>query len=192
MNVLAVYAHPNPASFCHALLERVTKELRGEGHKVRIKDLYAEGFDPVFSAEELAAVNARQVPAVIAREQDDLRWADALVIIYPLWWYSQPAILKGWIDKVFTHGFAFGYGPEGLKGLLPVDKVLVIVTVGTSEAEYRAMDACELIIRPLTEGVFGFCGVKDVRQKIFYRVTGVTHEARMDMLEEAAEAARGL
>ena len=86
MRVLIVYAHPNSASFNHAMLESTHQGLLAAGHEVRIKDLYAENFDPVLRASDLASLQTGIVPEKIAHEQEALLWAEGLVFIYPLWW----------------------------------------------------------------------------------------------------------
>lgn len=192
MRVLILYAHPNPSSFCHAILRRVEASLMAGGHEVQVKDLYAEGFNPVLSAAELGALNDGRVPEGIAREQAALRWAEALVLIYPLWWFGRPAILKGWFDKVLTNGFAFEYTAEGLRGLLPARKALVLVTAGSDEAEFERMQAKDLILRPVTDGTLRFCGVDEVQGKVFFAVPTVDAAARGRMLEEAARLASAL
>lgn len=189
MRVLIVYAHPNPASFCHAILRVVESALGERGHEVRVKDLYAEGFNPVLSAAELGALNDGRVPESIRHEQESLRWADGLVLVYPLWWFDRPAILKGWFDKVLTNGFAFEYTADGARGLLPQRKALVMVTVGGSREDYREMDAEELIIRPVSDGTLGFCGIQNVESRLFYGVPTVSDETRRGMLDQARAAA---
>jgi NAD(P)H dehydrogenase (quinone) len=191
MRCLIVYAHPNPASFCHALLRRVQTELEAAGHELRVKDLYAEGFNPVLSGAELGALNDGRVPPSIQAEQALLRWAESLVFIYPLWWFGRPAILKGWFDKVFTNGFAFEYTPQGPRGLLAQRKALVIVTVGSDEASYREMQAEEVIVRPMTDGSLGFCGIPQVESLVLYAVPSVSDAQRHAMLDEAAARVRG-
>lgn len=190
MRILIVYAHPNPASFCHAILRTIESELSAMGHDIRVKDLYAEGFNPVLSAAELGALNDGRVPEAIAREQESLRWAEGLVLVYPLWWFDRPAILKGWFDKVLTNGFAFDYTAEGARGLLPQHKALIVVTVGGSRQDYRDMDAEELIIRPVSDGTLGFCGISDVDHRLLYGVPSVGDEARGAMLNEVRQATR--
>jgi NAD(P)H dehydrogenase (quinone) len=190
MRILIVYAHPNPASFCHAILRTIESELSAMGHDIRVKDLYAEGFNPVLSAAELGALNDGRVPEAIAREQESLRWAEGLVLVYPLWWFDRPAILKGWFDKVLTNGFAFEYTAEGARGLLPQHKALIVVTVGGSRQDYRDMDAEELIIRPVSDGTLGFCGISDVDHRLLYGVPSVSDEARGAMLNEVRQATR--
>lgn len=126
MNVLLVYAHPEPRSLNGALKEFAVQRLQAAGHQVQVSDLYSMGWkaaidagdsldrDPEarFDASEdsrRAFASGRQ-SSDIAAEQDKLRWADALILQFPLWWFSMPAILKGWVDRVYAYGFAYGVG----------------------------------------------------------------------------------
>ena len=126
--VLWLSAHPEPRSLTGTLRDGGIAHLRAQGHHVVESDLYAMGWDPVLgpadgdragtaadrfcvSADTRAAHLARRRPADVAREQEKLLAADALVIQFPLWWYGMPAILKGWFDRVLVSGFAFGTDP---------------------------------------------------------------------------------
>lgn len=121
MNVLIVYAHPEPLSFNAALKETAVTALEGQGHAVRVNDLHAMGFNPVTTAqdfpvrafpdrlviprEQSAAHAAGTTAPDIAAEHAKLAWADAVLFQFPLWMYGLPAILKGWFDRVFSEGF---------------------------------------------------------------------------------------
>lgn len=102
MKVLTIFAHPNPKSFNRAVLDTVTGELRKKNAEVRVKDLYAMNFNPILSGSDFEQLLAGKVPDDIAAEQADVTWADVLIFIYPIWWIGQPAILKGWLDRVMT------------------------------------------------------------------------------------------
>ena len=184
MKVLIVYAHPNSSSFNRAILEVVENGLKAAGHEIKLKDLYAEGFNPLLGREDLAAENQRDLPADIQREQQTLLWAEGLVFIYPLWWFDRPAILKGWFDRVFTHGFAFRYADEGMEGLLNHGKALVVVTTGGSIEEFERIGAREHLVRPTTDGTLALCGVRDIVDKVLYSVPVVSDAARQKMLDE--------
>ena len=129
MKHLVVAAHPVAGSFTMALTHAYTVEVERLGHQQRTCDLYRLGFNPVLSAEELTSDGTScPVSADIARAQDDLRWADALTVIYPLWWLSMPAIMKGYIDRVFSRGFAYESHGGIVRGLLS-GKSAVLVTI---------------------------------------------------------------
>lgn len=183
MKVLIVFTHPNPNSFNHALLENITAGLEESGHEVRIKDLYQEDFNPILSADDLAVLHTGKIPENIAKEQEQLLWADGLVFIYPLWWFDRPAMLKGWFDIVLTNGLAFEYSSEGVKGLLKHKKALVIITAGGSEEYFKDNDALQLIHRPVTDGTLSFCGIKDVSHQIYYDISNLSDDERTEILE---------
>lgn len=149
-NILWVSAHPSPRSLNAALRREGVERLRGRGETVVESDLYAMRWNPVLDADGFrttagtfhptedvrAAYLADRLPDDIAAEQHKLRSADALVLQFPLWWYGMPAILKGWFDRVFHSGFAFGTDPESGRrlrfeqGPFRDKRVLVITTLG--------------------------------------------------------------
>ncbi len=184
MKVLIVYAHPNPQSFNHAMLEALQHGLHKAGHQIRIKDLYDENFDPVLRASDLERLQSGEVPEHIKVEQDVLLWADSLIFLYPLWWFDRPAILKGWFDVVFTNQVAFAFNDQGVQGLLPHEKAVVIITAGGSEDYFKHTDAMPLIHRPVTDGTLGFCGIKDVQHKIYFDVPSLSNDERQAILDD--------
>ncbi len=184
MNVLIIYAHPNPRSFNQAILETVDAALRERGHATRIHDLYQMQFRSVLDGEDLLRNWRGDLPADTRREQAALQWAQGLVLIYPVWWFGPPAILKGWIDRVFTRKFAFDFGPDGMKGLLTHERALILNTLGGDEATYQQERWHELLARPMIEGVLGACGVRNVVHRAFYQVPSISHAERQAMLEE--------
>lgn len=192
MNILIIYAHPNPRSFNRAILDTVEATLAKRGDTVRIHDLYQMHSRAVLEAEDLIRNWRGDLPADTRREQDAVRWADGLVFIYPIWWFGPPAILKGWIDRIFTHKFAFDFGPEGMTGLLIHKKALIINTLGGDENTYQQKRWHELLVRPMTEGVLGACGITHVGHRAFYSVPTTTQAARQAMLVEVGELAENL
>ncbi|WP_019015400.1 NAD(P)H-dependent oxidoreductase [Elioraea tepidiphila] len=133
MRVLLVYCHPRADSFSAALRETVREALAARGHDVELVDLYAEGFAPALTAEERAAYhteggNLAGVEAHVAR----LRATDALVLVYPTWWYGMPAMLKGWFDRVWVPGVAFRLGDGAIEPLLTnIRRIAVVTTYGS-------------------------------------------------------------
>lgn len=108
MRLLVIHAHPVPESFNSALCHAAVAAAREVGHEVRLIDLYAEGFNPVMSAEERRRYNDDgPPPADVAPHIAALQWAEGLIFVYPTWWYAQPAMLKGWMDRVWRPGVTF-------------------------------------------------------------------------------------
>lgn len=191
MNILLVIAHPYVGSFNHAIKDELVKGFAASGHDVKVRDLYAEGFDPVLGSPELEALNQGVVSAAVQQEQADVSWADGLVFLYPLWWYDRPAILKGWCDRVLTYDFAFTYDETGQKGLLKHQKAAVIITAGASEQELADIDVTEAqVLFPMTKGTLRFCGIEQVEGRLLYAVSSVSQEAREQMLSGMFEFAR--
>jgi NAD(P)H dehydrogenase (quinone) len=189
MNVLIVYAHPNPRSFNSAILEAIDATLRERGHATRIHDLYQMQFRAVLDGEDLLRNWRGDSPVDTRREQDAIRWARGLVFVYPIWWFGPPAILKGWIDRVFTRKFAFDFGPGGMEGLLTHERALIVNTLGGDEATYQREGWHELLVRPMTEGVLGACGVRNIAHRALYQVTTLSHAERRAMLDQVRELA---
>ncbi|MBL9049975.1 MAG: NAD(P)H-dependent oxidoreductase [Tabrizicola sp.] len=114
MRLLFVHAHPVPESFNAALCAAALETARAQGHDVRLIDLHAEGFNPVMSTDERRGYTEDvPLPADLVHQVEALQWAEGLILVYPTWWYSQPAILKGWMDRVWRPGIAFTLHEEG-------------------------------------------------------------------------------
>ena len=149
MKVFIVHAHPEPLSFGAALLARAVTTLEARGDEVQVSDLYPMRFDPVASAADFTSrrfpemlqydreqkhATAQQAFAPeIQAEIDKLLWCDTLILQFPLWWFSVPAILKGWIDRVFVNGVAYGTGKRLDSGGLKGRRAMLAVTTGCYE-----------------------------------------------------------
>lgn len=190
MNVLLIFAHPNPHSFNQAILEVVDATLREQGHATRIHDLYQMQFRAVMDSDDLARNWRGDLPEDTLAEQAALRWAQGLVFIYPIWWFGPPAIFKGWIDRVFTRKFAFEFtSAGGMRGLLTHQRALILNTLGGDEALYQRERWHELLVRPMTDGILGACGVRNISHQAFYQVLSVSHAERQAMLNQVRELA---
>ena len=131
MKHLVVAAHPAEDSFTMGLTRAYAAKLEQLGHRQRTYDLYRMGFNPVLAAHELVPVSAdHPVSADVVQAQDDIRAADVLTVIYPLWWLSMPAMMKGYIDRVFARGFAYESHNGIVQGLLSGKKCVLITISG--------------------------------------------------------------
>lgn len=128
MNHLVVFAHPRPGSFIRQLVGAYIDELERCGHAVTVRDLYGMCFDPVLSEAELA--DPGTVLEDVRAEQALIRAAHAITFAFPIWWSSMPAILKGYVDRVFTHGFAWRMRGETMEGGLTGRKGVLITSSG--------------------------------------------------------------
>jgi len=136
MRVLVVYCHPVAESFAAAAHRTVLEALSEAGHAVTDVDLYAECFDPVMSRQErLDYLNTSRNERLVKQYDDQLAWAEALVLVYPAWWYGLPAMLKGYFDRVWLPGVAFDVTPDGKVAtdrLRHLRHILVVTTYGGS------------------------------------------------------------
>jgi len=184
MKYLIIYAHPNPKSFNHAIKEQVEAALKKKEKHYSVRDLYQLKWNPVLGGADLKVSEPKKIPADIQKEQQCIREADVLIVIHPIWWFGMPAVLKGYIDRVFSAGFAYEYGPEGIRGLLSGKKVVVINTTGGTEEDYLKFGFKDALIKVFKDGIYGFCAMKVLRHVFFFAVPSVANEARKKMLVE--------
>jgi NAD(P)H dehydrogenase (quinone) len=183
MKILIVSAHPEPRSLNGALTRFAVEELRRADHDVRVSDLYAmrwrpdagagdfPGHDPnerldVIGVSGRAYAEGRLAPE-IAAEQEKLLWSDAVILQFPMWWFAMPAILKGWVDRVFTHGFGYGVGDVGRSlygdGTLAGRRAMLSLTIGAGETSFSARgvhgELSELLF-PIQHGILHYTGME--------------------------------
>ena len=187
MKFLCVLAHPEPASFTASLAHYGMRALEEEGHVVDVADLYAMQFDPVSdrrnfmgpfdptrfdqqAEERFASANAGFSPD-LQREMDRLSSCDVLVLQFPIWWLGMPAIMKGWIDRVFAIGRTYGGGRWFDRGIMRGKKAMLAVTIGGTKEAYSndgiygpALD----VLRPINHGILAFCGFEVVEPFIAF------------------------
>ena len=184
MKALIVYAHPNPASFNAGILETIREELETQKVTYEIRNLYELQFDPVFSGSELGSVftGNGSLPDV-QHEQSLITQSDLLIFVYPIWWFGPPAILKGYIDRVFTHGFSFLYGPEGVTPMMKGKKAFVVQTGGNTPDAYEAFGLTDVPKDTIGKGIFQFMGF-ETRVHTLLSVQQVSAETRAAMLND--------
>jgi NAD(P)H dehydrogenase (quinone) len=190
MKYLIVYAHPKPESFNHAILETISEELRKSNKDFQVIDLYKIGFNAVLSAEDLAAIQNGEVPHDIKTEQDYISSADTLIFIFPIWWSSMPAILKGYIDRVFSLKFAYDITADRVIGLLKGKKAFLLSTTGASKEDYDKMGAFQMMNMSMDMAIFQFSGMEVIGHKYFSAVPYVSDQDRKQMLEELRQLVR--
>lgn len=191
MQILLVYTHPNPKSFNHAVKDAVLAEIATAGHAVDLLDLYAERPKCVLDAEDFGTLAGGGVPEDVRAYQARVVAAEALIFVYPIWWFDRPALLKGWIDRVFIRGFGFEFLDGGMpQPLLVGRRALVLTTAGGPEAVYKATKAERGIHTAMAMGTLGYCGIAPTTMRTFYEVPWVDDAARRAMLDEARGLAR--
>ncbi len=218
MNVLLVHAHPEPRSLNGSLKHYAVQRLERGGHAVQVSDLYAMRWKAALdaddntayrrgarfdaSADSMLAFKSDTQSVDIAREQDKLRWADAVILQFPLWWYSMPAILKGWIDRVYACGFAYGVGEHSDthwgdrfgEGVMAGKRAMLIVTAGGWEAHYapRGINGpIDDILFPIQHGILFYPGFDVLPPYVIYRTSKIdaaSHAAACDALGQRLDA----
>lgn len=245
MKVLTVYAHHNPRSFCHAVLERFGEGLREAGHTNEVVDLYAIGFDPVFSERDapdwvddsvpddvlaqwqvrkslvegarnplrrllvrrwmggrddralVRRLHALGPPRDVAEQQAKVAQADALAFIAPVYFVGFPAILKGWIERVFSLGFAFGMTADAWRGdlrgripLLTHEKALIMQTTIWNAASYDDAGLKAAMKVLVDEYALRYPGIQRVEHAYFHAVNGADEATRRGYLDRARQLGR--
>lgn len=211
MKVLIVHAHPEPQSFTAALRDQAVATLEGQGHEVKVSDLYAMQWNPVASAadfssrenpdylvyalEQRVGLKKQSIAADIQGELDTLLWADLLILNFPIFWFSAPAMLKGWIDRVLVSGVCYGgkrfYDQGGLAG----KRALVTVTLGGREhmfGEGAVHGPLEDMLRPILRGTLAYVGYDVLAPFVAWHVPYISTDARQDFLVGYDQRLQGL
>lgn len=207
MNVLIVCAHPEPKSFNGALKNLAIETLSGRGHRVKVSDHYAMKFNPVIGADDfengcldpdLLQLGREQAHAyengtlapVIQQEQEKLVWADLLILQFPFFWFSIPAVLKGWIERVLTAGFAYGGGRKYDTGGLNGRRGMLSLTTGTPASTYEpnGIDGDIMhLLWPIHNGILRFAGFKVLPPFITWEPAHIGAEDRKVYLDRYRE-----
>ncbi|MCA1919068.1 MAG: NAD(P)H-dependent oxidoreductase [Flavobacterium piscis] len=167
MKNLIVYAHPNSGSLNHFFKQTVLESLQESGEEIAVRDLNEINFNPVLSLEDMNGQRMGTVADDVKTEQDFITWADRIIFIYPIWWTGMPAIMKGFIDRVFSYGFAYRYDQGVQKGLLTGKKTIIINSHGKSNAEYEAMGMDKALILTSDTGIFTYSGL-EIQQHFYF------------------------
>jgi len=204
MNVLIVYAHPQPRSLNGALRDFAMQHLEAAGHHVQVSDLYAMQWKTTIDESDApqrdpaepfhASLDSKQAfldgtqRADIAREQEKLRWADTVIFQFPLWWFSMPAIMKGWFDRVYAYGFAYGVGEHSSahwgdrygEGSLSGKRAMLVVTTGGWESHYSARGIngpIDDVLFPIQHGMLFYPGFDVLPPFVTFRSSRVDADA---------------
>jgi len=203
MNILIIYAHPEPLSFNGALKNLAVEVLTGAGHSVQVSDLYAMNFNPAggpndfleredpnffaYQREQICASAASLFVPELKAEMDKLVWADFVIFQFPLWWFSVPAILKGWVDRVFAMGFSYNYGRTYENGVFRGKRAMLAFTTGGPAAFYTATGrngSIDELVRHVQQGMLHFIGLDVLPPFIAYGAARATADDRAAYLEE--------
>lgn len=206
MNVLIVHAHNEQGSFTTAMKNLGVVILSEQGHEVRVSDLYAQRFNPVASAADFGSRDNEEYLAYaleqrhnlkngtlaqdISTELEKLQWADLIIFSFPIYWFGMPAILKGWVDRVFVSGLCYGgrkiYDQGGLKG----KQAMLAVTLGGQRHMFgkgAVHGEIETLLRPIHQGMLAYVGLEVLPPFIAYHVPYISETERWDYLNSYYE-----
>ncbi len=188
MKVLVIIGHQRQGSFCHAIAQTAVDELQAAGHEVIYHDLYAEGFDPMLPDGEIAKGTPKA--PVVEQHCRELTAADGIVVVHPNWWAMPPAILKGWVDRVFCQGVAYEFGEGGqIVGHLK-DKTAVVFSTSNTPREAELKLFGDPLQNLWETCIFGFCGVEDFYRRNFESIVMSTPDERAGWLEDVKQTVR--
>jgi NAD(P)H dehydrogenase (quinone) len=183
MRNLLVISHPDPNSLTHAIADALADGLNASDPLagIEIADLAAEGFDPRETARDLAVHLQTATPADdVLAEQVRIDRTDRLVLVYPVYWWSFPALLKGWIDRVFTNGWAYGSGGNGERKKLHRLEVVLVAVAGADSGTYARHGYFGAMRTQIDRGIFDYCGARVVRHELLLETHGESQQANLD------------
>ncbi len=211
MKVFIVYAHAEPHSFNGAMRDLAVATLADAGHAVQVSDLYAMKFDPVSDRRNFLSVkdagyfkqqieerHASEVGGFapdVQAEIEKLFWCDVLIFQFPLWWFGMPAILKGWVDRVFAMGRVYGGGKWYTEGALRGRRGLVATTTGGPASLYspRGINGhIDALLYPIHNGIFHFVGMDALPPFVAWSVARADDDQRRRYLDEWRQRLRTL
>lgn len=211
MNVLIVLAHPEPKSFNHAMKDAAVATFAAQGHAVQVSDLYAMQFNPVLDRhdfqtlsnpeffkpqmEQMQATANQTFAPQVAAEQEKLRWADLVIFQFPLWWFSIPAILKGWMDRVLAMGFAYGGAKWYDQGVFRGKKAMLSFTTGGPAHSYSPKGVqgdINMVLFHVQHGMLYFTGFEVIEPFATWGAARLSDEERSSQLDRYAEVLRAI
>lgn len=183
--ITIVFAHPWHGSFNKAILEEVIKNIEQSGKEYCLLDLYKDQFNPVFSEEELAQFSKGvALDSLVKKYQEALKRSESVIFIFPVWWYDMPAIMKGFIDKVFLKEFAYRTGKTGLIGLLTNIKRSTVITTSDGPKWYLKWIGGNVVKGGFIKNTLGGVGIKKANWIHCGQVTKITDKKRTEFLEK--------
>lgn len=183
MKHLIVYSHFNKDSFASSVKNVLVEQLTKSGHEVFVRDLYEIGFDPVLSLEDKQTMMNGAMPEDIKKEQELISSADYVHFVFPIWWTGLPAMVKGYIDRVFTYGYAYEMRDGNIVGLLN-KKLTIVNSHGFPSDYYSSIGMYDAFAHTIVNGIFKFSGFDVLKHHLFGGVPYVDDAARKEMLKQ--------
>ncbi len=191
MHVLIVLDHPDPASFSAAVAQKFMEGAKAAGHSVELADLHAEGFDPRWLMADIAADSGETTPADVAKEQARIERADAICLVFPLFWWGMPSMIKGWVDRVWAWGWAYDQLDDPERSLQRSRSGVLLIPAGARSDDMAQSGYLAALETAWIKGTFGYFGFSPRKLEVLYGSTGSSRR-RQSLLETSYEAGRSL
>ncbi|QYX54663.1 NAD(P)H-dependent oxidoreductase [Pseudomonas sp. S07E 245] len=177
-HALIIAAHPMTESLTHSIVRQVREALIDADISVEVADLHAEGFISAMTPADVSYYRGEgDLPEDVVREQRRFDKADMVYFVFPIYWWTVPALLKGWFERVFTSGWAYDYQGDGkASGRLKPVPVHLIITITTGEESFCRHGSKAAFQTQVVDGILGYCGLKDVRTSMLWGADYVDDE----------------
>lgn len=184
MHVLTVLDHPNPASFSAAAAAEFMKGAQAAGHTAELADLHAEGFNPLWTMEDIEREGREKPAPDVAKEQERIARADAICLVFPLFWWGMPSMTKGWVDRVWTWGWAYDQLDDTNRSLQPARSGVLLIPAGARSDEMQENGYLDILETAWIKGTFGYFGFSPRKLEVLYGATG-SFERRKSLLQQS-------
>lgn len=191
MHVLTVLDHPNPKSFSAAVAGKFMEGAQAAGHSVELADLNAEGFDPRWTLADVEADGEASVPADVAKEQGRIARADAICLVFPLFWWGMPSMTKAWLDRVWCWGWAYDQLEDPERSLQRARPGVLLVPAGARSDEIEQEGYRAALETAWLKGTLGYFGISPRRLELLCGATG-SEARRRNLLDRSFQAGLGL
>ena len=172
MHVLTILDHPDSESFTAAAAQKFMEGANAAGHTTELGDLHAEGFDPRWSMADIEGDLASNALADIVAEQKRIGRADAICLAFPLFWWGMPSMMKGWVDRVWTWGWAYDQLADPEKSLQRPRSGVLLIPAGARSDEMESAGYLQALETSWTQGTFGYFGLSPRKLEVLHGSTG--------------------
>ena len=187
MHVLVVLDHPDPNSFTAAAARSFMDGAQAAGHSVELADLHAEGFDPRWSLADIEADDGGAPPPDVTREQDRIARAEAICLVFPLFWWGMPSMTKGWVDRVWSWGWAYDQLDDPERSLQRPRSGVLLVSAGARSDEMAARGYLSALETTWIKGTFGYFGFSPRKLEVLFGAKG-SLARRQSLLQQSYRA----
>ena len=183
MKHLIIYSHFNKDSFASAVKNTIVEQLVKSNNEVEVRDLYELGFDPILSLNDKQTMIKGIIPDDIKTEQEKVKSADYIHFVFPIWWTGLPAMIKGYVDRVFSYGYAYEMRDGAIVGLLN-KKITIVNTHGFPSDYYNQIGMYSAFENTIDNGIFKFCGFDIVKHHLFGSIPYMDDAGRKEILKQ--------